>query len=196
MDEEKPKKSILSPKARAILERVEARRARPVPETLTAELLLGTPDADLQQLVMDYICGKLRREGTKDFRGFAQRLPTGLRMVYITMCVEGDVCNGGFHQLFYNSSGELAQDAVECFNLIGCAPYGQLVARAIKQFAREKDMQTRIRQERSLETFFHSYAETKLGELDKEFYALRPSYPLKTLRTRYIRDHIDEFVTP
>ena len=56
-------------------------------------------------------------------------------------------------------------------------------------------MQSRIRDERNLETFFKSYKETELGVLDKEFYALLKTHPLEAARIRYIRDNKGEFVT-
>jgi Domain of unknown function (DUF4375) len=67
------------------------------------------------------------------------------------------------------------------------------VDRAIALFNREEPVQRKFKEEGTLEAFSESYKHTRLGELDKEFYALAES--LSQTRISYIRSHPSEFVS-
>ena len=176
-------------------EKWKERRERPRPEALTAELLGATPDDKLSQVVMDYVTGQLKKVPPHDRGELIRKFPTAIRVVYAMIAVEAEVNNGGFHQFFFNSSGAYAGDALTGFELLGLNDYAELMRRATKCFADENEMQNRIRQNRNLETFSASYKETNLGGFDKEFYALNRSNPLRSVANRYIREHVQEFIT-
>jgi hypothetical protein len=45
-----------------------------------------------------------------------------------------EVCNGGFHQFFSNSTGVLAPEAVEAYRAIGIPEWAEIVAEAMQFF--------------------------------------------------------------
>jgi hypothetical protein len=204
MDEQDERRAAIKRKMDELRERIRsqpnrplrARRDRPLPAALTADLLNATPDKGLCGIVADYVIGQMKAGAPAQTpQAVVRGLRAGIRMVYVTRVVDGQVNNGGFHQFFFNSSGKFAADAIECFNVLGLPAYAELMRRAVARFAEEGEMQSRIREQRNLKTFFESYKETTLGELDKEFYAMEKTQPLEAARIRYIREHLDEFVT-
>jgi hypothetical protein len=47
---------------------------------------------------------------------------------------QSEVCNGGLHQFFFNSTGVLAPEAVEGFRAIGLAEWAECLAKAMRFF--------------------------------------------------------------
>ena len=67
--------------------------------------------------------------------------------LWAVLNADGQVCNGGFSQFFYNSYGELAEEALQGFRLLGMPEYADLFEQAYSQFAHRpipKDRKQRI----------------------------------------------------
>jgi len=126
----------------------------------------------------------------EDYKRFVT-LSAGLRMMWSTFEVEGEVNNGGFHQFFWNRSGQYANDAIQAFRLIGAEEHAQLVEEAVQVFSAGGDRLRPFREQRTFEAFQESEERTDSGVLDDRFYALPDLSPL---RIRYIREHPQEFV--
>jgi hypothetical protein len=132
--------------------------------------------------------------GTEDQQEQYRRvdaLSPGLKMLWGTWLVDGEVNNGGFNQFFWNSSGQFAMEAIEGFRVIGADEHAGLVEDAVELFFEEADRLRPFRQRHTLEAFSESYEHTDSGALDTRNFALRD---FSELRVRYIRDHLDEFV--
>lgn len=120
-------------------------------------------------------------------------LAPGLRMVYATWWVEAEVNNGGFNQYFFNSTGQLADQALAGYRLLGLSDYAVLMERAMVAYRTVRPRLEAARRDGSVDAFSGTYADGPFERLDEEFYQLQGLAPA---RIRYIRDHVSEFVSP
>jgi hypothetical protein len=73
-------------------------------------------------------------EGPETFvRQFGRLRPEVGRLFAAHWC-HSEVCNGGFHQFFWNSTGVLAPEAVAGFHAIGLTTSAAVVAEAMQWF--------------------------------------------------------------
>jgi hypothetical protein len=93
--------------------------------------------------------------------------PRTARLLYATHFCQSEVCNGGFHQFFWNSTGVIAPEAVDGFQEIGQRQIASLVLKAMKLFG---DDYPRDRAER--QTRLTDVSKISLDSLDQMFYAL------------------------
>jgi hypothetical protein len=86
-------------------------------------------------------------------------------MLYAAHWTQSEINNGGFKQLFWNSTGVLVPEAVEGFQLIGMPRTAEVVVAAMRTFG---DPYPRDRKERQarLETI----PKEVLRDLDRQFY--------------------------
>jgi len=103
--------------------------------------------------------------------------------------LESEVNNGGFHQYFYNSSGDYALDTPGALDQIGAHHTAKLLRRAIELFPGgppPRDLQQRREQLDSLS----EAARAKLEKLDSEFYEYHD--PLEELQVKYMLAHQEQ----
>src|SRR5262249_16681480 len=82
-------------------------------------------------------------DGPETFlRQFGQLRPEGGHLFASHWCVS-EVCNGGLHQFFGNSTGVLAPEALEAFRALGLTEIANILAEAMRFFGtpypRERD---------------------------------------------------------
>ena len=89
---------------------------------------------------------------------------------------QSEVCNGGFHQFFTNSTGVLAPEAVEAFRVLGMPELARVVAQAMLWFGPlyPRDQSTR---QAALSGFAAGdpKASSPFEQLDTSFYRLLDS---------------------
>jgi hypothetical protein len=56
-------------------------------------------------------------------------------LLYAVWRCDSEICNGGFHQFFWNSAGMLAPEAVEGFNAVGLPQIAGLVTEAMAKLS-------------------------------------------------------------
>jgi hypothetical protein len=98
-------------------------------------------------------------------------LPAGVRAIYTTWLVDAEVNAGGFHQYFYNSSGQYAGDALAGYELLGAEEYAAIMRSAIATFEIDRHRLASVElddPERDSESAVH----TALREIDQRYYAL------------------------
>jgi Domain of unknown function (DUF4375) len=93
--------------------------------------------------------------------------PRASRLVFAAHFCQSEICNGGFHQFFGNSSGVLAPEAVEGFREIGQAQVAALIEKAMSLFG---SVYPRDRKERQAR--LTGGVESSLDALDETFYSL------------------------
>lgn len=101
-----------------------------------------------------------------------------------------EVCNGGFAQFFFNSSGELAIYVVDAARAIGANGVAAIVAKAIALFGPvgpETDHEARMEQLSSID-------HDALSKLDNEYYDCPES--VRELLCYYLVKHANEFRVP
>ena len=91
-----------------------------------------TDDADVVWLAIERIFTELRTPYEPDPR--LHNLTPGQRAVYALDWVRKEVSNGGFDQLFGNSTGYLTPEAVEGAEYIGATDYAAVIRRAAAIF--------------------------------------------------------------
>lgn len=166
---------------------------RTIYRRLTLEVLAGIADRDLELAVMDFISEKAKAHGG-DERAALDALSEGFLAVYATWWVEAEVNNGGFNQLFWNSAGAYAQDAVAGFTRFGAPEQAALTQRAIAIHNDQAARQELLQQRGTPEAFSESYEDNPLNDLDEEFYELQGRVNVGALRVKYIRENAALFV--
>jgi len=168
-------------------------RSRKIYDDLSRETLAEIPDGKLEQAVVDLVVRRIERAKGQAEHEVVAGLPGGFLAVYSTWVVEAEVNNGGFNQLFWNSSGRLAKDAVAGFDRMGLTEIAQLVDRAIATYRKDAARLEKLKGEGTLEAFSRSYDQSPYEALDKEFYAR--SKEVSPARIAFIRGHPEVFVT-
>jgi len=112
-------------------------------------------------------------DGPETFlRQFAEA-PRFVQTIFAAHVCQAEVCNGGFHQFFKNSSGVLAPEAVEAFRSLGMPHVAEVVATAMSLLG---DEFPRDREERwlKLSQFASSRADEQepFDAEEREFYRL------------------------
>jgi Domain of unknown function (DUF4375) len=113
----------------------------------------------------------------------------GQRALYALASVDGEIQNGGFSQLFSNSTGALTGEAVAGARLFGAHGYARLLDRASRLFPHATVPHDRGRRNRDLDRI----SVRALVRLDDGWYALYERDPLDTYYSRYIARHPTEF---
>lgn len=88
-------------------------------------------------------------------------------MLFAAHFCQSEICNGGFHQFFGNSTGVLAPEAVEGFREIGQAQVAALIEKGMSLFGGTYPRDRNDRQARLAEVSRNS-----LNALDQTFYSL------------------------
>jgi hypothetical protein len=98
-------------------------------------------------------------------------LPPGVRAIYTTWLVDAEVNAGGFHQYFFNSSGQYAGDALAAYELLGAEEYAAIMRSAIATYEIDRGQLAPVEAE-DPETFAVSPVHAALREIDQRYYAL------------------------
>lgn len=105
-----------------------------------------------------------------------ERLPEPARHLLAVWWCDAEVCNGGFHQFFSNSTGVLAPEAAEGFRVVGLAECADLVEAAMAKFD-EPYPRDRVARRAALETLKRPGKKRAewdpFGELDDRYYAAK-----------------------
>lgn len=171
-----------------------ATEARPnTPRTsVTMADITGASDEELWEILYQALIPRVT--GSRDEQYATVKSWTrGLQMLWATQLVDEEVSNGGFNQYFFNSSGQFAVEAIEGFELVGAPERAALVRRAVNQLFRDAPRLREFYQPRTMEAFMESYKHTDLAAIDDEWSSAPEFF---TPRTRYIREHPEEFVIP
>lgn len=83
--------------------------------------------------------------------------------------LDSEVNNGGFDQFYWNSSGDLAKEAVEGLTTIGAEERAAIVEAANSQFPSQRPSEDREERQKQLNSI-QSSSGSKLGSLDTEYY--------------------------
>lgn len=90
--------------------------------------------------------------------------------------VDGQVQNGGFNQLLFNTGDVWFARAIEGFERAGLFDHRDVVIAVREPAAAETAMREAARSAGTLEAFAATYEETDLGEFDDRWYALPDIY--------------------
>ena len=140
-------------------------------------------DDDVAREVGYYILRKMEHVG------FA-RLSRPEKIVGCLTELEMEVNNGGFHQYYWNSSGDHALETVDALRSLGAEHTANLLAAANAVFGGEGPSADREQRGIQLDALGGS-ATTRWFELDGAFFEYKDK--LSALAARFIRDHRADF---
>lgn len=157
---------------------------RPIYKSLNPKVLAGVADKDVEQAVVDYVSTKLDRQHDHE-KEILATLSMGARALWLTWVVEGEVNNGGFNQYYWNTDDRFSADAVNAFRFFSAKEHAAIMEEANRVRSEELRTIQQFEDRGTLEAFSESYKESKLGPLDRRFYALKED--LSALRISKIR---------
>lgn len=125
-----------------------------------------------------------------DFLETFRLAPRNAGLLLAVRWCNSEVCNGGFHQFFYNPTGVLAPEAVEGFQAIGATRSSEIVAQAMRMFGRHypRDHHRRGLALRTLERPRQGKSRAEWDPfhmLDNEYYASKAGDSLYKLMDRF-----------
>src|SRR5262245_22153194 len=82
------------------------------------ERLSKPPDDDLAYAIIEYVSEKSGNDESRVFDAL-NAAPQGVRYIYATWWVDGEVNNGGFHQYFWNHGDWMADVAIAAYEVMG-----------------------------------------------------------------------------
>jgi len=118
-------------------------------------------------------------DGPEEFLlGFTETPEHAAHLLAVHWCAS-EVCNGGFHQFFFNSTGVLAPEAAIGFRAIGMPRTAAVVTAAMESFGAPYPRDREERQDALAalvaidpETTHDSDWDNPFGDLDRQFYEL------------------------
>ena len=119
-------------------------------------------------------------------------LPHPCQYVYSCRTIIDEVNNGGFTQLYFNSTGEFAKLAEEGFSEIGSKKLADIMRQA-NDISVNAKLKLEEYDDGSIETFMKSYEEDFFNGLEDSFYKEIKMCDFGMLLVSYIRDHSDCF---
>lgn len=125
------------------------------------------PDDELKEAVMAWMMGKVETDWSKELE-IISTLPTPCQNVYSTVNVMNEILNGGFNQLFFNSTIIFAEMAYKGYTSIGLSKLSKLLGQAFQIYNENKEIIDK-HNDGTLESFSLSYEEKLFDELDDLF---------------------------
>src|SRR5262249_36215166 len=118
-------------------------------------------------------------EGAVDFcrdqatyESSAAGVTKGQRAILTCSWYDYEVCNGGHHQFFWNSTGIVWEDALSGFRAMGALEHAQVLEAAVACFPGRRP--SKDRQDRY--TQLAAIAESDLDSLDRQLYRLQDTH--------------------
>lgn len=130
--------------------------------------LANIPDEELREAVLQWIWSKFDEDWLDEVE-VVDSLPKPCQYVYACCTVVDEVYNGGFNQLFFNSTGFFAELAAEGFEEMGNPRLAEIVNLAIEVYENNIDLLEQY-DDGTIEGFSASYEEHLFDDLDDEFY--------------------------
>ncbi len=106
-------------------------------------------------------------DGSEVFAQTFGSAPRTSGLMFAAHFCQSEICNGGFHQFFWNSTGILAPEAIEGFREIGQVQVAALVEKGMSLFG---SVYPRDREQRQAQ--LSAISRNSLDELDETFYSL------------------------
>ncbi len=119
-------------------------------------------------------------------------LPRWCRHLLAVHWCDSEICNGGFHQFFYNSTGILAPEAVEGFQAMRLESIANVVKEAMLRLGEPyaRDREERWEGLARLESDGYLNENSKaFQELDDRYYAVQEQSDLLNRMDRYAREN-------
>lgn len=159
---------------------------------LSQEALAGISDDDVESSLVHHVVDHMLGDG--EGPDALARWPEGLRAWYITFVVDAEVLNGGFNQLFFNSSGALVPAAPWAFERIGSHVAADLMRRALGLLDLHAPALDVAADAGTAEAFLETYRDQPFAELDQQYCQMERE--LRSARLHFIRERAASLCPP
>jgi hypothetical protein len=136
-------------------------------EHLKKEEIAAIADDDLRFVVMSWISGQISEDCSDEYEVIVS-LPKPCQNVYACCAIADEICSGGFSQLFFNATVQLAQIAQKGFLEIGEEELGELLKKAIEIYHDNEEKLQRF-VDGADDSAAASFAKQLFHELDSKF---------------------------
>lgn len=110
------------------------------------------------------------------------------RLVYLLWCFDGEVHNGGFDQLFFNSLGDHCVEILQGLKMLNAKHSSALLEKALCWFPDSKPSSNRHKRWKQLEPYRNDQNyERELEKLNDQFYQYKDN--LVELLNNYVKDN-------
>ena len=124
---------------------------------------------------------------------FLGQLTPGQQAFLLTLIFDGQVCNGGFCQFFFNSSGNLAPETALALRFLGAHEHRRLLERAMSVFG-PRPYPTDFHERNERLANLPDEVDPILTELDDAFFTLGDAgWGLRTYWEKCVREQPDQF---
>lgn len=135
-------------------------------------------------------CLEIVFSGSDGNTEYLDRIGSEARLVYLLWCFDGEVHNGGFDQLFYNSLGDHCLEILDGLKKIKALKSASLLEKALRWFPESNPSTNQEERWKQLEPYEdHEEYESDLDKLDTEFYKYEDN--LAGLLHNYVRSNKD-----
>ena len=148
------------------------------------------------QAVIDPVFDRMRllRPNRDSEARFLSQLMHGQQLVYLAWILGGEISNGGFAALFYNSTGEFGHEILDALHELGARKQAALLERAIALCPGGRMPTDLDERHRLLLELSEDEAEQTLGTLDTEYFGLEDTdQNLAAYMNTYIDSHPEDF---
>lgn len=151
---------------------------------IARDRVTGQPPDEAAWLAIESIYDELKLPSKRDDR--FNTLTEGQRAVYVLHWVQSEVRNGGFEQLYYNSTGRFAALAPAAARQVGADEYAAVFARANSLFSPDGAVPEQAGRRRQALRDVLGERRDELDAIEDDFFAL--------LRGTDIYDHLGRYV--
>lgn len=151
---------------------------------LSPESLAAVSDDDVESSLVYHVVDHMLGKGAEP--DAIATWPEGLQAWYITFVVDAEVLNGGFNQLFFNSSGALTPAAPWAFEQIGSYAAADLMRRALELLEQHAPALEAAAGAGTSEAFMATYVDQPFAKLDQQYCQMEEE--LRSARLRFIRE--------
>jgi len=141
------------------------------------------PDNELEDAVMSWMWNKFNEDWSNQYEVIST-LPKSCQNVFSCRTIIDEVNNGGFNQLFFNSSRQFAIMSIDGFLALGSPQLSSIMEESVVLYWHNKETLDAY-DDGTLESFSASYKEKIFDNLDERFYPACESLDY----IKYIRLH-------
>ena len=148
--------------------------------------------AQAWQLIEPHVNAVNIYDGPDVFLAGFEKLPGAVQRLFAVWWCDSEVCNGGFHQFFSNSTGVLAPEAIEGFQAVSLHDCARAADAAIRKFGDSfpRERQARLSALQAIELPGESRkGQDPFSDLDDRYYAARLRERLEEKLDDYARRH-------
>jgi hypothetical protein len=160
-------------------------------DSISPEVLATVNDDQLESALIGYVVENIDLDQELES---LHGLSPEIKAWYVAFVVDVEVLNGGFNQLFFNSSAALVTAAPDAFARLGIPEAGDIVSRAAKLLEKHAPALDEAAAAGTIDAFMETYIDQPFSELDDEYAASEEEW--RKSRIRFIRDNATAFKNP